>query len=94
MVGVGSGGRPAPSSAGFVYPLALTSRWMHSRSLSAQTQEMPTSTRQQAEEEERAATAVALEAAQGEAEQAAAAEQAGGLALAVVTGEYAHHPAR
>ena len=74
-------GRPhrctASSSAGFVYPSAPLSRWVYSRSLSAQTQEgMPASTRQQADEEERAATAVALGEAQGQAEQAAAAEQA------------------
>ena len=50
----------APSSAGFVYPSAPLSRWIRSRSLSAQTQEMPTTTRQQVEDEERAATAVAL----------------------------------
>eukprot|EP01043_Picozoa_sp_COSAG02_P054039 COSAG02_NODE_6059_length_3835_cov_3.790290_2_plen_114_part_00 len=42
---------------------------------------MPASTRQQAEEEERAATAVALEEAQGQAEQAAAAERAARDAL-------------
>ena len=37
---------------------------------------MPASTRQQVDEEERAATAVALVEAQGQAEQAAAAERA------------------
>ena len=72
-------GRPircaASSSAGFVYPSAPLSRWIYSRSLSAQTQEdMPAATRQQADDEERAATAVALGEAQGQAEQAAAAE--------------------
>ena len=60
----------------FVYPSALTSRWIYSRPLGAQDPGMPASTRQQAEEEERAATAVALEEAQGQAEQAAAAERA------------------
>ena len=49
----------------FVYPSALTSRWIYSRPLGAQDPGMPASTRQQAEEEERAATAVALEEAQG-----------------------------
>lgn len=42
---------------------------------------MPASTRQQAEEEERAATAAALEEAQGQAEQAVAAEQSAHDAL-------------
>ena len=67
---------------GFVYPPALTSRWIYPRLTGAQTQEaMPTSTRQHAEDEERAATAVALEEAQGQAEQAAAAEWAARDAL-------------
>ena len=79
-------GRPhrctASSSAGFVYPSAPLSRWIFSRSLSAQTQEgMPAATRQQVDEEERAATAVALGEAQGQAEQAVAAEQAAKDAL-------------
>ena len=42
---------------------------------------MPTATRQQADDEERAATAAALGAAQGQAEQVAAAEQAAKEAL-------------
>lgn len=58
-------GRPhrctASSSAGFVYPSAPLSRWIYSRSLSAQTQEdMPAATRQQADEEERAAKRLAV----------------------------------
>ena len=74
--------RAASSSAGFVYPSAPLSRWIYSRSLSAQTQEdMPAATRQQADDEERAATAVALGEAQEQAEQAAAAEQAAKDAL-------------
>ena len=50
----------------FVYPPALTSRWVYPRLTGAQTQDaMPASTRQQAEDEERAATAVALPTAEG-----------------------------
>ena len=65
-----------------VYPSAPLSRWIYSRSLSAQTQEgIPAATRQQADDEERAATAVALGEAQGQAEQAVAAEQAAKDAL-------------
>ena len=73
---VGSGGGSPLSPAGFRIssgsdePLDILAP-----SGRATQEKMPAATRQQADEEERAATAVALEEARGQAEQASAAEQ-------------------